>query len=146
MRSKRMAPLHRLAELHQRDAARRLGRAREALERQRERLRELIGYRDDYLGRYAQAMRTGLSAESMRDYGLFLGRLDRAIAQQQGVLEAGIRQQAELERQWQDRDTQARALHKVLERSRNQERQDHDRREQRELDERSQRGSTVDPD
>jgi flagellar FliJ protein len=132
--------------MHQRNAARRLGTVQEALDRHRERLRELIGYRDDYARRYAQALRVGLSSTSMRDYGLFLDRLDRAIVQQQGMVEAGARQREASERQWREHDTQARALSKVLERCRDQERREHERREQRELDDRSQRGRTADPD
>jgi len=146
MRSKRLAPLHSLADMHQRNTARRLGTAQETLDRHRERLRELIGYRDDYARRYAQAMRAGLSSSSMRDYGLFLDRLNRAIAQQQGMVEADVRQRDEFERQWREHDTQTRALNKVVERCRTQERREHERREQREMDDRGQRGRTADPD
>ncbi len=146
MRSKRMAPLHRIADMRQRNAARRLGSVQQALAHNRERLAELIAYRDDYTKRYTQALRLGLGAASMRDYGLFLARLDQAIDQQQRVVEAGVRQREESERQWRDHDMQARALNRVLERCREQERQEAERRAQRELDERNQKGRTAEPE
>ena len=47
----------------------------------------LQDYRHDYLERLQQAMTSGMSASDCHNYQRFIGTLDDAIVQQQGVLQ-----------------------------------------------------------
>ena len=68
------------------EAARLLGRLSAERGNAERQLSMLHDYRQDYLERLQQAMTSGMSASDCHNYQRFIGTLDDAIGQQQGVL------------------------------------------------------------
>lgn len=78
-----------LIELAQRDtdeAAKRLGAALKAADEAQQKLDMLIGYRDDYASRLAQAQMNGISPMAYQNFIAFMGKLDQATNGQREVL------------------------------------------------------------
>jgi len=138
-KSDRLKPVSRVAESRERKAAVEMADFRRFLDAQRARLEELQCYRSDYVRQFEHAGRQGLDAGRMLDYRRILAQLSEAIAWQERRL-AVLRQDYEqIRRRWTDSRTRTAALEKVMERYRDEERRQTDRREQGELDERAQR-------
>lgn len=68
------------------EAARLLGRLSAERSNAERQLSMLHDYRQDYLERLQQSMTSGMSASDCHNYQRFIGTLDDAIGQQQGVL------------------------------------------------------------
>lgn len=88
-------------------AAKQLGRAVRAADDAAQKLAMLVQYRDDYAARLQHGAGSGLNANAFRNFQLFIGKLDDAIAGQQEVVrqaqhrierERGIWQQSERKR------------------------------------------------
>ncbi|ANB02794.1 flagellar export protein FliJ [Ectothiorhodospira sp. BSL-9] len=136
-RSKRMEPVARLADTRQQKAARQLGDWQKTLEDRLARLDELSGYRDEYAQRFESSTSVPLNGLGLRDYRLFLSRLNQAIEQQMKLVQAA---RAELERsrgQWVEARGRTEAINRVVERFEVEERHEMDRREQAEQDDRN---------
>lgn len=69
------------------EAAKRLGRAIRNGEDANQKLQLLLQYRDEYMKRFENALRSGLSAAGYRNFQLFLDKLDEAINGQRRVLQ-----------------------------------------------------------
>ena len=136
-RSKRMNPVVRVAEHREKDAARRLGEAQKRLHDQQARLRELIGYRDEYNLKFQRTCSAGVDVKQLQEYRLFLSRLNDAIAQQQRVIVKAERDVEQARAGWMSTRTRSQALDKVRDRFIDSERREAERREQADLDERS---------
>ncbi len=138
-RSKRMDPVVQVAESRERDAARQLGEWQGRLAQHEARLAELLSYRDDYARQFESTGGNGLGAQRLQDYRAFLERLNSAVRQQEDVLAHTRGEIARLRSRWLDKRTHAKALDKVVERYREDERRAAERREQNESDERANR-------
>lgn len=139
-RSKRMEPVARMADNRQQNAARQLGDWQKALEERQARLDELSSYRDEYAERFESHTAMPLTGVSVRDYRLFLSRLNEAIEQQMRLVAVA---RAELDRsrgQWVEARGRNQAINRLVERFEADERRDMDRREQAEQDDRNNRG------
>jgi flagellar protein FliJ len=137
-KSKRMQPVARVADQRERQAAVEMAEFRRFLDAQQAKLDELNTYRNDYARHFEQAGRGGMDAARMADYRRILARLNDAIAYQEKRLISLHSDYEQVRRRWTDTRTRAAALDKVMERYRSDERRAEDRREQGELDERSQ--------
>ena len=81
--------LETLIELAQRasdDAAKRLGAALKGVEEAEQKLKMLLGYRDDYAQRLDQAQMAGVTPFAYANFVAFVGKLDNAINGQQEVV------------------------------------------------------------
>ena len=135
-RSRRLRPVARFAHQQERDAARSLGESLRQAEQQQKQLEDLVAYRDQYVAGFQQAGKHGLTAVQLRDYQVFLSRLDNAIAQQQQRLEES-RQNCELSQaEWQDKHGHSKMIDKVVEDRKMAEDRQEDKQEQREQDDR----------
>ncbi|MEZ5542628.1 MAG: flagellar export protein FliJ [Pseudomonadota bacterium] len=133
--SQRMKPALELAQEHLRAAALKLADAQFRLEQKQQKLRELESYRDEYMQGLLRKSRDGLHIVQMKDYNLFLDKLNQAIHQQHRVLE-GVRVEVEhCARQWREEQVRVNALNKVIERKLETERREADRLEQLETNE-----------
>lgn len=131
-RSKRMQPVVEVTQQREREAAKRLGEAQQRMQAAEQRLDELMRYRDEYTQQFASG--GSLTAARLRDYRIFLDRLNQAVDQQHALV-ARAQQEAEAQRQrWLDIRTRVQALDKVVERYRGEERNQHERRLQKESD------------
>ena len=138
-RSKRMQPVADVARNRQQDAARQMGERQRELDRQVERLDELSSYRSEYARRFEEGPEN-MTGMNVRDYRLFLSRLNQAIEEQARRVEQA-RRELELSRgKWTASRVHDDAIHKVMDRFREDEKRQARRREQAQEDELGQRG------
>ena len=81
--------LETLIELAQRDsddAAKRLGAALKAVEEAEQKLKMLLGYRDDYAAKLDAAQMAGITPMAYRNFVAFMDKLDIAINGQREVI------------------------------------------------------------
>ena len=145
-RSRRLRPVARFAHQQERDAARTLGQSLRHAELQQKQLEDLVAYRDQYVADFQAAGKQGLSVVQLRDYQIFLSRLDQAINQQKQKLEDS-RQNCELSQaEWQDKHGHSKMIDKVVEARKQAEDRHEEKQEQREQDDRpknpNQRGTS----
>ena len=81
----------------------------------------------------------GLDATRLQDYRAFLARLGQAIAQQEALIAECCSQHEQTRQQWIDTRSHSQAIDKVVDRFRQDEQRQADRREQQEQDERARR-------
>lgn len=136
---KRMQPVAEIAQQQSDAAAQSVAEwSRKYTDIQRQ-LDELLSYRDDYVNGLQHRGRDGLNAIQIKDYRLFMERLNKAIEQQQRVLNSAgdklaVSRQALLEKQ-----QRAKAIESVVSRYQRDERRERSRRDQSESDEHAQR-------
>lgn len=138
-RSKRMQPVQRVAQGREQDAMQKLGQSQQFLDAQQARLEELRQYREQYSREFTASGERGLDASRLRDYRVFLARLGEAIAQQEALVARYQLQHEQTRRHWVESRTHSQAIDNVVDRYRQQEHQQQERREQLEHDERAQR-------
>ncbi len=101
-------------------------------------LEELEAYRASYVRDYTRRAGTGMSGAGMREYQVFLSRLDEALRQQSQILaQTRLKRTAELE-SWRNAARRAAAVGNLATHWQAEERLAADRVEQKESDERSQ--------
>ena len=138
-RIQRLEPVDRLMRSNERDCAQRLAGVQQRLAEAAARGDELARYRDEYQRAFRARAASGMDAKGLREFQVFIARLDEAIGQQHRAVEQ-LRGEQERERQrWQDAAVRSSAVAKVIDRARRDERHVEERRLQRELDERAQR-------
>lgn len=137
--SKRFEPIQRVASDRERKAATALGESLKVRQEAEHRLGELRAYRAEYLERYSSARLNGLSAAQMRDYQVFIDKLEQAISQQEQVATAARQQCDASKNQWRDKYTRTQVVNNVVDKLRTTERQTTDKCEQSDQDERNQR-------
>ena len=139
-RAKRLQPVQELVD----DAEKRLAQSVAGFERRvseaETKLLELERYRGEYEQQLNARAAQGIGVTDLRDYQAFLARLGEAIRQQGGVLQR-TRHERDAERlRWQDAARRVKALDHVVGQWQAEERRTLERREQRDTDERAQRG------
>ena len=134
--SKRLKPVAKFARQRERDAARQLGSDLRQAELEQKQLDDLIAYREQYEANFQAAGKQGLNAVQLRDYQLFLKRLDTAIEQQQQKLNNSRDHCEQSKSEWQDRHGNSKIIDKVVENRKQAEDQTLERQEQREQDDR----------
>jgi flagellar FliJ protein len=105
----------------------------------RKQLDELLSYRNDYARGLHHKGHNGLNAVQIKDYRLFLARLNMAIEQQQLALNNAADKLAASRRVWIEKKQRAKALDSVVGRYQQTERREQSRRDQHESDEHAQR-------
>jgi flagellar protein FliJ len=141
-KSQRMQPLTRVATSRERTAAKELAEYRRALSAAEAKHSELVTYREEYSQQLQKSGGSGIDAQRMRDYRLFLARLNEAIGHQQVSVERQRREYERMRRLWSEARVRSKSLDKVVERYRKEENITAEKREQAESDERSQRQSS----
>ena len=142
-RSERLAPVQRVLGQTEQQRARDLGEARQRLVAAETKLQDLQQYRQDYERVFQQRATTGQSVMALRDFQVFLARLGQAIQQQTQIAEAARGDVAGRTTRWQSAARQVKAVDSVVGRWQGEERRADDRREQKDTDERAQRGSAA---
>ena len=137
-RSKRMQPVQRVAHSREQTAVQKLGESQQYLEAQRAKLEELRAYRDQYARDFEASSGMGIDAARLQDYRVFLNRLGEAIRQQEALITQCCSQHEQTRQQWVETRSHSQAIDKVVDRYRQQERREYDRKEQQEQDERTQ--------
>lgn len=139
-RARRLEPVHAIAHDTERTCAVRVGAAERKLHEAQGREQDLRRYRDEYRAAFETRAKRGLDARNLREYQAFIAKLGAAIDAQQALLQQLDR---ECDRERADLGvaiTRRMALGKIIERINTEERTMDERRNQRDSDERAQRG------
>ncbi len=136
-RSKRMQSVANIAKNKERDAARMLGQKRQQLEQQRQRLDELVSYREEYARKFESQGVNGLDARRLHEYRVFLQKLNQAIVQQRDRINQVHGECTIYQESWLSTRVHSKAMDKVVDRCRVDENKIMERQEQKELDERA---------
>jgi flagellar FliJ protein len=141
-RSKRFEPIRDIASTSATDLSRAMGEAGRRvtdLERQFEQLKT---YRDEYVKNSTDDRGT-MDAVKLQNYRSFLGRLGDALKQQVTLLDHARAEYENRRLEWSAKRIEAESLGRVIDRFRNEEQRDADRREQREGDDAAMRISIA---
>jgi len=136
-----MAPVQKVLDRKEKDRARELGDAQGRLAAAQAKLQDLEKYRLDYEQAFQQRAKEGQPVRALRDFQVFLARLDQAIQQQRQIVAAAEQEVSGLSTRWQSAARQVKAVDSVVDRWQGEERRAQDRREQKETDERAQRAA-----
>jgi len=138
-RAKRLQPVGQLMDELERESAQRMAATQGRLAEAQQRHAELQRYLQEYRDSFAQRARAGMDVAGMRDYQVFMSRLNEAVQAQASVVEQ-LKAECQAEREaWTQAAARKSAVSKVIERAQSDERQAEERRQQREIDERAQR-------
>lgn len=130
-----LQPLLDLAQDHTDAAARSLHKLKTTWQEAEEKLRQLTAYREDYRVRLLQATKLGMQATSLKDFHLFLGKLEVAIRHQMEELASCEKLWEEGRREWQAKQRKLKAFDTLSQRHLRSEQKREDKVEQREQDE-----------
>ena len=136
-RSKRIQPVQRLVDGRERELAGVVAEARSRFADAEARRAELVRYRADYETGFQKEAAGGSSGLRLRDYRLFLARLDEALRQQELLVARARDELATQTRLWQESVRRAKALGVVVDKWRGEERLARERQDQRDTDERA---------
>ncbi|WP_312597343.1 flagellar export protein FliJ [Stutzerimonas nitrititolerans] len=138
-RAARLTPVIEMAERAERDAVRLLGQGQQQLDQAELKLGELQQYFSDYQQQWLTQGSQGVSGQWLMNYQRFLSQLESAIGQQQRSVDWHRNNLHKLRQQWQQRRARLEGLSKLVERYLQEARVAADKREQKLLDEFSQR-------
>jgi flagellar FliJ protein len=117
------------------EAAKRLGQAIRACEDTEQKLELLLQYREDYQARFQSGLQSGISATGYRNFQLFLGKLDDAIAGQQRIVHDAKRRMDSERSAWQASERKRMSYDTLVARARTEEQRRQGKREQKLMDE-----------
>ena len=137
-KTQRIDMVQRVVDDHERRRAEALALCEQQVREAQSRLQELESYRNTYVQDFSRRAQSGLNGAGVREYQVFLSRLDEALQHQsQIVSQAESARSAELEN-WRGAARRAAAVGTVATQWHAEERRVQERREQHETDERSQ--------
>jgi flagellar FliJ protein len=145
-RAARLAPVVEMAEAAERSAAQRLGYFQGQVNLALNKLQELDQFRHDYQQQWLAKGSGGVSGQWMMGYQRFLSQLDTAVAQQNKSLEWHRSNLEKARTAWQQCYARVEGLRKLVQRYIDEARRLEDKREQKLLDELSQRLPRHQPD
>ncbi|TBU95405.1 flagellar export protein FliJ [Phytopseudomonas dryadis] len=138
-RAARLAPVVEMAERAEREAALQLGRAQGLLSQAQGKLGDLERYLEDYQKQWINEGQQGVSGQWLMNYQRFLSQLDTAIGQQRQSVAWHRHNLDQVREVWQQRYARLEGLRKLVQRYLDEARLAEDKREQKLLDELSQR-------
>lgn len=137
-KTQRIDMVQRVVDDHERRKAEALAVCERRVHEAQSRLDELESYRNAYLHDFAKRAQAGLDGAGVREYQVFLSRLEEALHHQNQILtQAELTRRAELE-SWRSAARRAAAVDTLAKHWRAEEQRAEDRRDQHESDERSQ--------
>lgn len=139
--TQRFKSIQKIADKKERDAATAFGQSLRDRESAKQRLEELQHYHAEYVQRFSNASRSGISGAQIHEYQAFIAKLEEAIEQQRRVVKDKQGHCKSSKTHWQGKLSKARAVDNAVQRLREQEIQAQERREQRINDDRAPRKS-----
>ncbi|MFT3907088.1 MAG: flagellar export protein FliJ [Steroidobacteraceae bacterium] len=138
-RSKRLEPVKDLVDKVERGQAERLALVQRRLAEAQTRQLELERYVQDYQQMFQSKATRGINVAGLRDYQVFIARLQEAVQQQSGAVQR-LNEEMQRERsQWIEAAARKNAVGKVMAKAHAEDRHRDERRLQNEIDERAQR-------
>ena len=138
-RAARLAPVVDMAEEAERKAAQRLGHFQQQVVQAQARLDELAQFREGYQTQWITRGGQGVDGNWLLNYQRFLGQLETAMTQQRQSLQWHQNNLNNARNIWQQAYARVEGLRKLVQRYLDEARRAEDKREQRLLDELSQR-------
>ncbi|MFK0090804.1 flagellar export protein FliJ [Pseudomonas sp. BJa5] len=138
-RAARLTPVVEMAEDAERQAARRLGQFQQQVSQAQAKLAELDRFREDYQLQWINRGGQGVSGSWLVNYQRFLGQLESAMTQQRQSLAWHQNNLNNARGTWQQAYARVEGLRKLVQRYIDEARAIEDKREQKLLDELSQR-------
>lgn len=138
-RAARLAPVVEIAEEAERKAAQRLGHFQQQVVQAQAKLAELERFREDYQQQWINRGGQGVNGSWLVNYQRFLGQLEAAMTQQRQSLTWHQNNLNGARDTWQQAYARVEGLRKLVQRYRDEARRAEDKREQKLLDELSQR-------
>jgi len=145
-RAARLAPVVDMAEKAERAAAQRLGHFQGQVNLANSKLGDLEKYRGEYQSQWVERGSQGVSGQWLRNYQYFLNQLETAVGQQRQSLVWHENNLNKARETWQQAYARVEGLRKLVQRYADEARQLDDKREQKLMDELSQRSSRQDGD
>lgn len=139
LRSKRMTAVVNVASRKEDEAAEAFSKEQQMLDQHKAQMRSLEEYRLEYRQNMVAQGGKGMTIADMQEYRLFLVKLDQAIEQQMQLVGQAKHRVEMKKRDWLKARMHTKALDKVVERYRDEERRLEDKREQSASDELAQR-------
>ncbi|MBT3308738.1 MAG: flagellar export protein FliJ [Gammaproteobacteria bacterium] len=132
-RANRLDSVIRIAEDEEKKAFADLGKCREEIQGQEQKLEELVEYREEY---YQDVRQPGESAmiQRVQNRFAFLQKLEQAIDGQRKQVSAWGEQEARLQQVWMEKRIRCRALNKATEKRQAQQQREERQREQKQTD------------
>lgn len=138
-RAARLAPVVVMAERAEREAALQLGHCQGLVRQAEVQLGDLERYRGDYQQQWISEGQRGVSGQWLMNYQRFLTQLESAIGQQRNSVDWHRANMDKVREVWQQRYARMEGLRKLVKRYQDEARMAEDKREQKLLDELSQR-------
>lgn len=138
-RVKRLEPVQELVDKAERGHAERVADAQRRLQEAQTRQQELERYVLDYQQAFQQRAARGIDATGLRDYQVFIARLQEAVQQQVGVVQRLVAECEQERGRWLKAAARKQAVGKVMDKAHAEARRSDERRLQNEIDERAQR-------
>lgn len=136
MPSERFKPVQRVVDSRERKAARALGDTLKTRQQAEQRLADLHSYHAEYLEQYNAANQSGMSVSRMREYQVFLDKLETAISEQKRIVQRASKACDQAQLQWRDKYTRTQVMTNVVDRMKADEQREADRRAQAQADDR----------
>jgi len=133
-KSKRLKPVVQIARSNEQHAARQVAEWRARLNQQEQQLSELLRYQEEYTRRFHDALHKGTSATQIRDFRIFLNRLEEGISKQREQLHTTEQELQRRARHWDETKNRSLNLDKIRHRYEAEERRSQDKHEQMESD------------
>lgn len=138
-RSKRLQVVLELAQRREDVALKAMQIAQVSLNNQTQKLQELTQYQRDYQQALREAYKTHATAESCATYQHFLAQVGNAIEQQQQTVALAEQQFANVRKHWLSLHEKQQGMGGLIDRFRDEEDRESDKKEQKMIDELSQR-------
>ena len=133
----RFQQLEKMAENACDKAGRELGQAQDNHSKEQDQLNQLTGFFEEYRQRFNDVGATGMNARQMGDFRAFFGQLDNAIeSQRQTLVDMGAKV-AERQTVWIEKHQRTQSLSQALEQIEKEQLVQRNKREQKEIDDRS---------
>ncbi|PLY12057.1 MAG: flagellar export protein FliJ [Sedimenticola sp.] len=140
--SKRFKPVQRVAKSKEQKAAKQLGDSQKKFRDQESKLEELKRYHQEYLEQFEANARRGMAASQLMEYRAFIGKLERAIKEQEKIVVASRNDCSDKKETWQKKHVRTKVLDKVVDRYKAEESKASEKKDQKDTDERNQRRSS----
>lgn len=139
-------PLARLAANKELASAKELGMANNNLTIQKNKLNDLIHYREEYVKSFKQQGQHGMDGAQLHTYQKFLENIDNALTQQHNIIKAAQQSCERQQHSWRSRHTKTKIMDNVIDNYKKEEQVLDDKQEQKESDERNSRSHLINRD
>ncbi|QEW05463.1 flagellar export protein FliJ [Nitrincola iocasae] len=142
-RSERLGVVLDLSRRQREAADRYLADAQQRVQQAEAQLIQLQNYMLEYQQQFTQAGQQGMTTNALQQHQAFIGRLEHALRQQHDTIRVSRQQLAQVKDYWQSVYARFKGIEKLTDKARTDEQYVRDKREQQDIDERSQRSRTL---